>query len=251
MDFFWKDIAIADSEEIHRSFEEVEILIRRNADELTIADRQPGEGEFVDEIDWERYVTGSHEIRVRFAPMTPDRPLVVNPEYPVQILPGQSARFFILIPAWIQISIEKNPPVVLKEIPSAILSATWFGGPQDGILSYSLNSPAYRRYNDSPLPKPTALEIISPLTVKNHSQELLSLRDLNIHCEHLHVYQGKTLNWTNEVKISFYGGNQPSKVQYVEKRPSFEEMGKEHCVPRVKIRQDILAKSYSFLKNFS
>jgi hypothetical protein len=252
MKFFWTDTPIEDGGRQQYLLEDMNIIINRRGDELTLASLGP---DFVDiddgEIPWNRFVTGSEDIRIRLTPLTPDKPVVVNPEYPVQILPGQSAKFFILLPAWIEVSIQKSPPVILSEIPSAVLSATWFGGPLDGILSYSLNSPAIRRTDESVLPEPGELKIISPLSIRNKSEELLSLQDLNIHCEHLKVYQGATRNWTNEIQISFFGGSQPSKVHYVEKRPNFEEVGKGHSGPRIKIRQDLLAKSYSFLKNFT
>ncbi len=252
MDIFWTDNPIEDGGRLQKQSENLNIIISRHGDELMLAGLGPEDQDLDDDdIPWQRFVTGSEEIVIRFTPLTPDKPVVVNPEYPVQILPGQSARFFILLPAWIEVSVQKSSPVVLSEIPSALLSATWFGGPLDGILSYSLNSPAIRRSESSSLPTPGELQIITPLSLRNRSQELLSLQDLNIHCEHLRVYRGETRNWTNEIQISYFGGEQPSKVLYVEKRPTFEETSREHSGPRIKIRQDPLSKSYSFLKNFT
>jgi hypothetical protein len=252
MDIFWTDLPIEDGGELRYRLDEMQLIIRQNGDELTLASLENNQEEPpAEEIPWSRFVTGSQDIKIRLTPRTPDKPVVVNPEHPVQILPGQSARFFILLPAWIEVSVRKPSAVVISEIPTAKLSVTWFGGPMDGILSYSLNSPAIRRTDEASLPDPGPLKIITPLYIRNRSEELLSLQDLNIHCEHLKVYEGASRNWSNEIHISFYGGNQPSKVYYVEKKPAFEEMSKGHSDPRIKIRQDLLAKSYSFMKNFT
>lgn len=245
--FFWTNYSIENGSFMDWELPGMGLRARRLEDEWQLA--RP---DIDEEGEWKRFVCGRDYDEIRFTPATPDRPVVVNPENEVNILPGHSARFFLILPAWIQVDLYRGgrrSPIM--DFPVNEPSGTWFGSPQDGTLSYSITTHAHRRGESYEPPPVSSLEIITPLTVKNRSEDLLLLRDLNIHCEFLRVYRGSTANWTNEVQISFFGGRQPSKVQYIEKAPAHEPMEKEHNGPRIKQRQDILSLSYSFLKNFA
>ncbi len=97
-------------------------------------------GEKPENLTWNRYIYKSELNIIRFVPYLPDRPVVVDPESPIRILPDNSALFFVSIPSWIRIFTGTQEKIMLLEVPAEVLSNTWFGDPMEGELCYSLKT---------------------------------------------------------------------------------------------------------------
>ena len=52
--------------------------------------------------DWRRWVLESRTGTVALAPSLPDRSVVVQPDMPMRVPPGQRALFFVTVPLWIR-----------------------------------------------------------------------------------------------------------------------------------------------------
>jgi len=257
-DPFWQPISLRETGEAGWDINDARIRARKEGDEWLIAhrvapDKQRPQDEAAESDswpeEWTRYIANTSSHKLVLTPLPPDRPAVVNPESGVQVLPGNEGTFFINIPVWIEIAVFVPERVKLIEVPGSVLPTTWFGGPVEGLLSYALETRAGRKV--VPPRNPDDTTIVVPLRIKNLSREILDLKDLCLHCEHLSVYQGKTRLWSNEVYVEFQADLLSSKITYQEKPPAFEQLREYVAAPRVRARQDILFRSFSFFRNFS
>lgn len=253
MERFWQELHIEEAREYNWIFYHTRINALKNTDEwhvsLQYLANDPVHKAGADDIEWHRFISDGKNSKLMFTPLPPDKPVLVNPEQAVNILPGQKARFFIRMPVWLEISLFTSKRIPILETALEKLTNTWFGSSLEGFLCYKLNTLAkrdFRETGDSQAPS-----IITPVLIRNESHELLAVQDVCIHAENLRVYRGVENLWTNEIGISFYGNSQPSKVSYGDKKPRFEELREETSSPRIRVKQDILSKSFSFLKNIS
>ncbi len=198
-------------------------------------------------LTWERYVADEKTDELQLLPALQDRAVVVSSDITLKILPDSKALFFVGIPVWVRVHIGARKGAELSEIPTRILSNTWFGDPTTGELCYSLQSRAGRDIGHIPASPHKA---ICPVRLANGSAGKLDFQKLNIHVEHLRVFAGKTRLWTNEVSIRFFGEDQPGQVEFSSKTPQFEKPLALLTEERVPVSQSILKKSIGILKHF-
>lgn len=175
------------------------------------------------EIEWRRWIGGVAFDEIIFKPVTPDRPIVVRPEMPVSLLPRQKAKFFVGVPAFISICAGKEAKQ-LCEIPTSILSNTWFGeSTVSGELCYGLKTTA-KREEKNLLYHP--FRIICPVQIKNVSSEILDIESLCLPVRHLNVYMGANRLWGNEETVEFRGKKKWGRVVSKPGPPPFDQASK-------------------------
>ena len=218
-----------------RSFSEHQLVIARNMEKP-------------ESVPWNRYVFADDSDTIRFTPALPDRPVVVDSELSLRILPGNNALFYVSVPMWVRIHVGRGGEVLLCEIPTELLSNSWLGEPTGGELCYSLRTHAHRTitdYIDSPN------RIYCPVRIVNDAQTALQFRKLCIHVENLRVYLGKRHVLSNQVDITYVGETTPSQVVFSPEKPSIDAECELITEERVPASKSILKKSYSFLKYFA
>ena len=212
------------------------LWLRRRFDEIQIAvdrvDAETVESEAItfsvvekkadSSLDWKRWVVGESSDTISIVPVMPDRPVVVRPEVPVKIPEGHEALFFLSIPVWVKIVVNNAKEIVLCQEPSILLSNTWFGDPMNGELCYSLRTKA-RREIVGAAAKPH--RAACPVRILNTTKAQLDVDRFCVHVEHLNTYRGTNRLWTNEVCIKFQGEEAVSKVDYMQKKPKYENVG--------------------------
>lgn len=191
-------------------------------------------------LDWGRWVIGRNERSVKLSPTMPDRGVVVRPESPVKIPPAKEAVFFVSIPIWIKIHVGGSKTYDLWEVPTVVRSNTWFGDSLSGELCYSLVSRARRQAEDADHPLHKA---VCPVKICNESGHMLDVDRFCVHVEHLSVYGGASLLWTNEVAIRFQGEDQISKVDYARQKPDLEPQVRLLSPPRAPFKETLLRRS--------
>ena len=227
-------LVASESQSTDADSEEVEVSAKRNKPEG---------------LEWTRFVFSEESGTVQLVPALQDKAIVVGSEMEVKILPGNRALFFVSIPVWTRVLVgEKKKSCTLTEIPTVKLSNTWFGDPMTGELGYSLTTRARRTIDDSAI---SIYRAICPVTMKNSSPSALDFQKLCIHVEHLKVYKGKQRLWTNEVRITYVGEAQPSRIELSDKKPNFEEGCTLLCGERIPVNKSILKKSVSIFKYFT
>jgi len=254
----WESFRIKDENIYFRQIGPLKIWIQhKNSEWLTASDRSPGEKEtiaadelttFTDTVKWYRQVIPKNVNQIRLVPTTPDRAIVVKPESELKISAEADALFFVLVPLWIKIIAGYNGEFVLTEIPSQILSNTWFGEPYDGELCYSLKTSA-RRSLEGLIPRPN--QVVCPVYIKNTSSVDLDFSRLCIRTEFLSLYQGSSWLWTNKIHVQFRGVNQISKIKYDNNEPDYEKMSGLIGKPRSKPVKDFSIKSFDTFKMFT
>ncbi|MCC5789031.1 MAG: DUF432 domain-containing protein, partial [Opitutales bacterium] len=193
----------------------LQIWVRRqNHDWLTLSKRElnrdlPFSFALSDEANsdddtWNRYAFGEEEDRVSLVPAFPERPLVVRPRTPLQLPPKNKVTFYVSIPLWVRLQFGEKFPVTVENIPTVILSNTWFGLPTEGELCYALRTSAVRELS---LTQKGEHRAVCSLTVKNESEEVFPITKLSLPTKYLGLYQGATRLWTNPMEIVHLGPN--------------------------------------------
>lgn len=181
------------------------------------------------DIPWQRFAVKSGQRALRFDPALPPRPVVVRPESPYRILPGERIGFFVGVPLWIRVGTADPEPVMMCEQPTAILSKTWYGTPVAGELGFAMRSRARRSWTDL---DPRAYRIVCPVRLKNAHDQPLDFERLCVRVQHLAVFAGRSRFWTNEVGITYQGPDQWSRMVVAKTPPSLEEVAGASRPPR-------------------
>ena len=235
-----------------RGLDEIHIATERFATELVEESEATSfacvnEGEQAN-LEWHRWVVGEGCDQVTILPVMPDRPVVVRPDLPVKVPKDQEALFFVSIPVWARIVVEKPGRTVLCEEPSVIRSNIWFGDLMSGELCYSLRSRARRRIVDIEA-KPH--RVACPVRIRNTTGVQFDVERFCVHVEYLTIYKGVTRLWTNEVLISFLGEGTASKIEYAQQPPDFEVIEGVIGEARMEMKKTLLKRSLGTFKSLT
>lgn len=193
-------------------------------------------------MDWKRWIAGEKFQKITLKPVFPDRSVIVRPELPISLLPGESAMFFVGVPCFISICVgdeEKS----LSEIPSSILSNTWSGeNTVTGELCYGLRTTAKRDHED-------LLEhfhrITCPIQIKNESTEILNFERLCLPVRYLSTYLGESKLWGNMERVVFLGKGKWGRIVSSLEGPNFDHANTILSKPREFGKKGILFNAFN------
>lgn len=163
----------------------------------------------MEDASWSRWALKRAVDTVRILPALPNRPVVVQPDSPFRIATGARAKVFVRVPLWARIEIPDNPPLQLTEIPSVVLSNTWFGSFIEGELCYWLSSKASSRIGTDDFEPHLAL---CPLKIENDSGEVVLVEKLRLDVQGLSLFRQDRQIWADETRLSFKGETEASEV---------------------------------------
>lgn len=206
------------------------IWLRREEDELHIATQRdldeadwhreepptPAESEQPEDLKWNRYILAAASKEIALRPVVPDRSLIARPESVVELPPGRQATFYISMPVWIAVVEMTQPPVTLVELPTIVLSNTWFGSTMEGELCYSLSTRARRNVTDA---ERRPYRAICCLEVRSDFEDLLKIQRLRVHGPNLDMFTDGQHLWTNRVVARFKSPTQGSEVEVMRSGP--------------------------------
>ena len=200
------------------------------------------------DITWHRRVVKQKQDSIKLIPVMPDRAVVVKPESELKITREADATFFVRIPVWLKVCSRANYSETLYEIPSIVLSNTWFGEPYDGELCYSLTTSARRSLEGL---EPRAYQVICPIHIKNTVSEDLIFKRLCIQVSHLSIYQSDDEMWTNKIHVQFRGEGKESSIKFEDSAPKTDKKLTLVGQPRKKITKSFARKSFDTFKLFT
>ncbi len=196
---------------------QVRIWLMRNSQGWQVASRHEAGTEFVvlheapsaaEPPEWQRFVTPSSDSKLRLIPVLPDRPVMSHPEARIEIAPRHKGLFFVTIPVWVRLAVvgaDGRKEVPICEVPTRVLSKTWFGHPaEEGEIGYALATRARQSLSEL---TDVAGRAICPVLVENGTPEKLAFSQFQLSVRHMSVYEtddGKL--WTNECKLGYAGG---------------------------------------------
>jgi hypothetical protein len=201
-----------------------------------------------EDLLWNRYIVQDTSAKFQLVPALPNRAVVVSPEFPIKLAPKSGTVFYMSIPLWVQIMTGTKKKTLLMEIPSQILSNTWFGDALTGELCYALTTRARREVAET---AEMEHRIICPVHVWNSGTDPLDFQKLCVHVEHLRVYGGTRHLWSNEVSITYMGEEHPSEIRYEERMPKNEKECQVLSMEREPAQKNIISKSFSFFKSIT
>lgn len=193
-------------------------------DWLISLQREPGERpfqvasldeEFPEGLSWQRIGSVEDVPILHLSPAYPDRALVVRPEMPYSVLPGERVRFFVGVSVWVRLVGKDN--VTLFQFPIQTLSNTWFGAPTDGELAYAMRTRAKREGEALEF---GALRVICPVRVRNQSKDVHQFERICIRPKFLSLFESESHElWANESSVIIRSDESWSQVAYARKAP--------------------------------
>ncbi len=206
---------------LHQRIGPLHLWVERTAAEWRVAVRRTGDSEnlAVDEStakptdphEWQRFAVTGESHRLRLVPIMPDRPVIVRPESQLTITAGSDCRFYVLIPGWIRLIVGDGDGKVLTEIPSVVLSNSWFGEPDEGVLCYAMRTTARRTKDELPQRQHQAF---CPVTIHNSDKENLVFNRLCVRVGPLSIFADDDRLWTNEIKLRHVGRDDLNQLDY-------------------------------------
>lgn len=220
----WGLLQFSESKEIRLEWDRLLIRILKRGSDLLLVENRGDTSTCIQlgadpESDFKRYAFQSPINAVHVQPLTPDRPLVIQPLHPLRLAPQAKVDFYVSIPLDIQLSTgEKKHGEKLERIRSEILSDTWFGDQIAGVLSYALKSRARRECPT--IDSQHTARAICKIQIHNKSAEQLNCTKFCIHLDRCNLWQSGDALWTSLINIRFNGNDQLSTVDYSEKAPT-------------------------------
>ncbi len=195
--------------------------------------------------EWLRWILKKSQKEIRIDPIFPDLPLVVKPEYSFRVPIGVQTHIYVHVPLWAKMFVEETPII---ELPTVVLSKTWFGDPLEGELCYWLSSPALKQRRPN-------LDVhhlaICPIKIVNRSQDELSVEKICLRVNQLSLFKWEQQLWSDEIRIRFRGKNEISEIDFTQKPPSEASKAKLITPPRNPSKKGITAKTFASIIDLS
>ena len=189
-------------------FGPLEIRFTREAGEIRLAIRRE---ESPSPVRWSRWAPSRDwDGRLELAPVLPDRPLVVRPEDEFRLMEGAEARIFVRVPLVVRVSAPGPSPRFLQDIPSVILSDTWWGTPEEGELCYDLDTHARRSMEPGDFLEHACA---CPVQLVNGSRDDLLVSRIALRPAYLSIYRDGDRLWSDVTTVRYRGEEEGSALE--------------------------------------
>lgn len=182
---------------------------------------------------WSRYLIKENFNSIKIMPELPDKDIIVKTDFPFWLTKNANSLIFFKIPLWISICIEGKNPIKVIDIPSVVLSDTWFGDLDNGHICYFISTSAKANANLDELKPHLAL---SSLNIENKSDENLLIEKLCIEVENSTLFLENEKLFTDHMNVSY--SEQHAKVNVIFKKKPYETFknAKKITEPRKNIK---------------
>lgn len=255
---WWRPERLAAGEGLRLALDRLDLCVFRARGEWQVAhvrrpaDWQGPEGGLakVDEIsdelhDRARFTSDGATDEVRLVPRVADRSVVARPRVGLYVLPGGIARIYVSSPVWLEVTVGESARSLL-ELPVKRLSDTWFGpSTREGVVAYSLKTQARTKVDDV---KQVSYRVITPVAVRNESEELLTVDQLNLPVPYLSIYCDEADHlWTETVVLKHGGEDQLAGLEVRDGAPSEADGARRLSGPRERASDNVFVRAFSSL----
>ncbi len=241
----WGEFKVKEGQVLWRKFGALNIWCRYEGREIHIAYSYDAQNEPSNDVPWSRWASITAPPRLHITALFPDRPVVVKPVSPFWLLKSSQARIYVRIPIWIQVERIDRMAVKLIEVPSVVLSKTWFGTFMEGEACYYISSGV------SQSPKPDSSKpqlVICPIKLHNGSQEDLLIEKICLRVDNLSMYYDGHQLWSDETKVDYKGNRDMSQIKHGKLPPEESPNAKRISAPRVPMEKSFMTKTFASLK---
>ena len=192
------------------------------------------------DLTWTRWEGSEEDSVCLIRPTLPKLPVISQPTSTVTLPPGAQARFFIGVPACVEIVASCDGMMMpLGDYPTVCLSYTWKGVPKGekesttvGEVCMSLETKARRVFDLNSFSEGV---IICTIEISNHLKKPLQFSRMSLITDHLSIYLSDTHPWANYCRYDIYENRSLDAVLYASGPP--REAGKNHLLatPRVPV----------------
>ena len=222
--------------------EEVQIAYEHTVAESTPASPQPPP----EDILWSRWPLKNDNRTILLMPILPDRSVVIKPESSFRILKHKRVKVCARVPVWVQVSVFSREVFHLIDIPSMVISNTWFGSFLEGELCYSILSGLRQRFECDTHRQHM---VMCPILLDNKSDEELLIEKICLHVDNLSLYIDNKQLWSDETHIIYKGSEEVSQISVSGMPPDGATSADLITTPRNPVKKNFLAKTFSTLKD--
>jgi len=193
---------------------------------------------------WSKWVTVEKKVRLGFLPSLPEMPVQLTFKEPLFVLEGNGVFFYYLFPAWITISLGKQPGITLGEFPSVQFSHTWNGNFFEGELIFEDFPEVYFERPDNIDPD----KITCPVEIVNKGHTNLIAGQQILRMENMGVYKDELNFWTNKIQFEYTKNSELTDVKFSQN--FLKSIGKFTLIqkPRNPDKKSVLLKKISPIK---
>lgn len=229
----------------------LQVYLQWSSNEIWIAHRQrpwPAASDDTEEevadLNWSRWALNENDTAVEVAPALPATPILLKPEDPYRIVPGATTRIYTRVPLWLQIRTSKGK-LLLTEIPTVVMSSTWFGSTIDGERCLSHNSSVRRFLTDD-----FFLPHLASCTfeVRNSSPTELRFDKICLRTENLTLFDHEGNLWTDVTSVTYKGVGGDGEVSMSGKPPNEAKGASVISRPRVHKSSNLAVRTFELLR---
>ena len=224
------------------------LVIQRVAKEIWIQTQRGPDLADPDAGDWQRWAAPM-ESHIEVRPAVPDRLLVVSHEHRYHLPPRGETRFYVRIPLFVQVVLRSEVgEVVIADVPSIVLSDTWWGTHIEGELSYWLTTKARVELTDDLFLPHLGM---CPFRLLNDSPEALPVERFAVRVPHLTLFSEAGHNWTDEVNVRYEDSPEGSEIRFATSAPAEARAAGLIASPRVESERGFRARTFDRLRSLS
>jgi hypothetical protein len=244
----WGALELGDGETRSLDLGTLRLIVRRTAEEVWVQAQRAPRLSDPEEGDWQRWSVAP-EATVALRPAMPDRLLVVSHEHSYHLPPRREAKVYVRIPLFVQVMLDgRRSEQALADLPSIVLSQTWWGTLAEGELGWWLTTKARAALTD---------DLFLPhygvcrLRLENASGEALPVQRFALQVTHLSLFSDGRKTWTDEVRVRYEGSSEGSEVRFSAEPP--EEAGGARLLagPRVPAARGLHVRTFDRLRHLS
>ena len=250
----WEPFEIAEDTLVVKKIGDLNLWCRLFENQILIAySHQPADvgidclADIPPETAWSRWAMPIESAVLQLVPMFPDRPIVVKPEESFRLIQQIHTRINARVPIWIGIDLVQGDKISrLTDLPTVVLSKTWFGNFTDGEGCYWITSGLRAKIDPDPQ---RYYQAICPIEVVNNSKEELLIDKICLRVANLTLFfDGKQL-WSDETNIVFEGKDEVSQVTTTGAPPPEALDTVRISEPRTPMKKGFTAQTFDTLKD--
>jgi len=251
---FWGELDLAPGESETLDYGTLRLAVERTQREVWLHIRRTSGGGGEEERpgeeseEWRRWAM-PESARLSIRPAAPDRLVVVSQEHPFHLPSHAEARVYVRIPLFVRVvaSGPDSDELVLADVPSIVLSDTWWGTFTEGELAYWLTTTARSEVSDDLFLPHVAM---CPFRFANRSEDALPVERFAVRVPHLTLFADGARMWTDEVRVRYAAAVEGSEIGFGGRAPAESPGAERVAPPRVPVRRRFHARTFGRLLGF-